>query len=647
MGKPKLRIITSILLATLLLSVLTPTLISQSPILPAQAAVNYSGGSAAEIQTLINNVASHGGWLQSPQICYDGIVLGQTNVSQLQKVVDDLNRPSSVDWMQIFYWYYVMQKFDVSINQTTIKAALDATPMMQNKLPKTDNSQGYPAFSVYDRYMVYAYTLADSLNYDTAKWDLNTAYNSFKTAVDNFKPPLWVKNDTSASGNGRYYDEGGQTVQMFLEFYKAGITEALSEAEKWWEWTNTNLWNTLTSEEGMFYQYSLSREDFECEVGGFNQIIWELYHYNPDTANTNNLLIDLQTRLLSSQWDSPQWLKYVIVHAGLGVNTQTRLQNTITSWAAMLGLTPLMTDSMKATMQEMLNGNNSTNLPAWALLKRSSLYHSGMFSQTSNVNASPEATANAACLMMYLSMVPVNGSVAVPIQDLRYEDVNNIIDGEISNINLTSNQLTVSVLNPGVFNFLYGSSPVTYDLPTSGTWLLTFASDCNSIENATLLSSLPSSRIYLSADITAKSTYTITALADDHCQIAPSGTLTVHEGDAASFVFTPNRGCVITEIIINGDQIVNGSGQEKGSYMFSNVHANQNITVYSSTFPVSSSNSTATTTPTATITPTASPTNKPDDAKLFIGLSIATSGAIAGLVLIFYLRSRKEEPVEI
>jgi hypothetical protein len=71
--------------------------------------------------------------------------------------------------------------------------------------------------------MIYAYTLSENLNYQTEKWNLTAAYESFKAAVDSYgEPPLWVKEDSKANGLERYYDEGGQTVAMFLAFYKAG-----------------------------------------------------------------------------------------------------------------------------------------------------------------------------------------------------------------------------------------------------------------------------------------------------------------------------------------------------------------------------------------------------------------------------------------
>jgi hypothetical protein len=635
------------------------TLLATSPIftfiapsVPSAQAVtiNYSTGAAAQIANLINTISTNGGWLSSIQTCYDGIGLGQTNVTQLQTLVDSLGNNATSNWQQIFYWYYVMEKFHVSVNPLVIKAALDAAPMMQNGLPITDNSQGYPAFSLYDRYIVHVYKLSETLNYETSKWNLTAAYNGYKNAIDTLgQPALWVSEVGNTSGidyGPRYYDEGGQTAEMFLEFYKAGITDGIVQAEKWWDWTNKNLWNTFSSQNGMYYQYAVSRKDFECEAGGLNSIVWQMYHYNHDTANTNNLIIDMQTRWLSSQWSSPQWANYVTVHSGLGVNSQTRMQNTIMSWAAMLGVYPFMTSAMKSTVQDMLLGSTSAAAPAWSLLEQSDLYHSGVFSSESNVAPSVEATANAACLMTYLATVPTTGSVAVPLSEIRYEDINNLIDGEISNIKISSNQLTVSVLNPGDFVFTLGVTPVTYNIPSAGTWVLTFSSDWNTVTNAVLTSPLSASRIYYSSDVVEKKTYTIKASSDSNCKINPSGSVSVKEGDSQTFILTPNQDYWISQVLVNGNLTQATPGPDSSLYTFSNVKADQTITVHATISPLISktppSNTPTSIQPsTLTGTPSEEPWTPTLDTNLVvIAVSIVTVAVVA--ILLVYFVNRKK-----
>jgi len=586
MQKP--RIPGFILFFLIVLAVIVPTLTLVSvPSVHADGAttVNYSTGAASYIQNLVNNVTANGGWLQSIQTCYDGIALGQTNITQLQTLVDGLSGNPTANWQQIFYWYYVMGKFQVQINQTTIEAALDAAPMLQNGLPFTDSSSGSPDFLVYNRYLVNAYAFAKTLNYDTGKWNITTAYNSFKTAITNLgKPALWISNTTVASGisyGPRYYDESAETIDMFLQFWEAGISDGMIQAEYWWNWTNSNLWNTQSYSGGSFYQYALNWIAFECEAGGMNSIMWQLYYYNSTTTNMNNLVADMQTRWLANGWNSPQWEQFVTVHAtgvnGSAGNPQTRLDNTIMSWAAMLGLYANMTTIMQSEVQELVNGSNPAGAPAWELLEQSNLYNSGLFSITSDSSPSGEATADGACLMMYLATIPVTGSVAVPLADVRYEDINNIIDGGISNINLTSDQLTISVMNPGNFSFTFGTSLISYTLPSSGIWQLTFSPDWNTIINAVLISQLSNTRIYLGTESPAN--YTIMASGDSGCTLSQSGSIVVNYGSNQTVTYSANSGYSIAQVLVDGTPV-----PIMGNYTFTNVIANHTIAI--STIPI-------------------------------------------------------------
>ncbi len=45
-----------------------------------------------------------------------------------------------------------------------------------------------------------------------------------------------------------------------------------------------------------------------------------------------------------------------------------------------------------------------------------------------------------------------------------YEDINNIIDGGVSNINSTSQTVTVSVAQPGTFLSMFGTNIFEYNL---------------------------------------------------------------------------------------------------------------------------------------------------------------------------------------
>jgi len=157
-----------------------------------------------------------------------------------------------------------------------------------------------------------------------------------------------------------------------------------------------------------------------------------------------------------------------------------------------------MTSSMQNQVQALLDGSAGP-APAWNLTLQSQLYDNStnMFGFYSYDSGSVEPTADAAVLLMLLSTVPLTGSLAVPLADSTYQDINNVIDGGISNINLTSRTVTVSVANAGTFLSTFGTNIFEYNLNSSGVWQLAFTNDWNNITSKTLISALPSSRLYL------------------------------------------------------------------------------------------------------------------------------------------------------
>ncbi|MGD6806771.1 MAG: hypothetical protein ACQCN4_07405 [Candidatus Bathyarchaeia archaeon] len=458
-------------------------------------------GSASAIAALASTIEANGGWSSTLQTMYDGIALGKTTVTQLQNAVDAIDVSSTSAAEAVFYWYFQLSKFGVSINETTIKKALDIVQMLPNigGLPNDYSRSGTPSFLLYNRYDLYAYQWAEQLNYQTSKWNLTEAYLVFNDSVTAYgKPVLCVGSDRTGWGisyGPRYYDECGETIDMYFTFWLLGIQDGLAQAEHWWNWGNANLWVNSTS--GGFYKYALNRNTFECEAGGFDQIIWKLYNYNSTLPDVENLFVDMETRALSNGWASPQWADYVVMHAT--GNPQQRLENTIASWAAMIGFYGNMTSDMQSQVQTLLDGSAGP-APAWNLTLRSKLYDNatGMFRIHSDSSISTEATANAAVLLMLLSTVPVTGALAVPMQDCVYQDINNVIDGGVSSINLETNTVTLSVSAPGTFLSMFGTEIFGYSLNSTGIWQITFASDWNSITSQTNISTaLPEGRIYL------------------------------------------------------------------------------------------------------------------------------------------------------
>ncbi len=382
---------------------------AQPPIFPAQPA-----GSASEIAALEATVEANGGWNSSLQTLYDGIVLGQTTVGELQNAVDAIDVTSTSAAETVFYWYFELSKFGVPINETTIEAALKVTTMLPNigGLPDDYSNSGVASFLVYNRYDLYAYQWAAQLGYETSKWNLTQAYTVFNNGVsENGKPVLCVGSNGQGWGinyGPRYYDESAETIDMYLTFYQLGVPAALTQAEDWWNWTNSNLWEIDSSTGAGYYKYAVNWNTFECEVGGFDQITWKLYNDDPSITNVSNLFTDLETRALSKGWGSPQWGNYVAVHAA--DNSQERLENTIMLWSSLLGFYGDMNLTMQSQVQGLLDGSEGPS-PAWSLLTQSQLYDNStdmfrMQSSGPNSSGSAEATADAAVLMMLLSTIP-------------------------------------------------------------------------------------------------------------------------------------------------------------------------------------------------------------------------------------------------
>jgi len=453
---------------------------------------------ASTIESLINNI----NFTADLDTAYMGLGFGVDTLQSFQSMVDAL--PSS-QWSTILYWYAVLDKFNVA-NQTTIERALDAASMLPNGLPdETVDSDGNPCFLIYDRYLIYGYYWANEYQYDQSKWNLTQAYSSFDAAVTYSQthyttPPLWIYGDDTAKPfSGRYYDETGESLDCYLEFYKFGVTQALNKAAALWNFENSYYWN------GSYYGYTGANCLFECEAGGFEQIIWKLFDYDPSIPNVQNLITDINTRYLNSLWNSPQWLDYVVQHAN--ANPQRRLENTQMSWQSIIAAYSLLSPSSQADVQELLNGTayglvngNNEVEPAWSLLSNpaADLYDptTGLYSIYSGVTPSNSASALAANLLMDLGIIQTSAALAVPIEELHYEYTYNIIDEDLYAMDFNTDSIKIPIISPGELTFLYGSTPVTCCFNQIGIWNITFTTDWNKVINASCIGPLPSNRMY-------------------------------------------------------------------------------------------------------------------------------------------------------
>jgi hypothetical protein len=458
---------------------------------------------APEPLDLVNTV----NWFESADTIYAGMICGKTNIYDM---VDCINRMTS--WQDVLRWTVSCKKFgSVAENQTKIQWALDHAKMV-NGLPYSGNTPSGDGFSTYDGDLLYGYYYSEIYNHNTTTWNPTTAFNNFESAFNvthgmaGYNQPRhgfsdYISNNETYTGNNdRYYDEEAQTMRCFLIFYSFGInaSNALSDAETIWNYLNANYWT------GDHFSYNPSDAKFECEAGGFLQIIALLKYYDPNVGNISRLITDEQTRFLDQKWLSPQWTAYqpynqahVVVHEHTN-NPQTRLANTLMSWAAIFGIYDFLDSTSRRDITDMLVGYSNL-APAWKLLRstNASLFDaaSNQFRWSSNAASSNVATAYGVVLSFLQCLVPINASLAIPLEELHYEYMLNWLDPELFSFSLDTRTVTISIFSEGTVEFIFNGT-VYHNFCRNGTYQITFNPDWSSINATTRMGDLPS-RLYL------------------------------------------------------------------------------------------------------------------------------------------------------
>ena len=230
---------------------------------------------------------------------YAGMFFGEKTKADIETLID--NYAAKADWSNVLKWTVFCKKLGIE-RESAIKVALDGLPMV-GPLPWTTRYGGVDYFCVEEKYTLFGYYYAEKYQYRLDKWNKTNGYNFFKTAIYNAgHPALFINANGSTwtiSYGPRYYDESASAIQCFLIFYEFGITEALSDALYWWNWTNNNLWYQNTH-----YKYALSWADYECEAGFFAKIATNLKYYENNVGNWSRIFIDLQNRFLIDDWNS-------------------------------------------------------------------------------------------------------------------------------------------------------------------------------------------------------------------------------------------------------------------------------------------------------------------------------------------------------
>jgi hypothetical protein len=499
-------------------------------------------GLIGNLSALINTISSDNGWSAQPFVNSSGapfeeMLTGyQLGVYSYSDVVNWSNYIWNYTYAKygeenvvafVFKSFAELQRYGI-LNQTEIEWGLDHYKILPNGLPETP-WDGANDFYLEARYLLYGYYWADLYDHNTTAWNVTTAYANFKWAVGHSAAPatLYV---TSTNGtycywgatSPRWYDEAMQTCDTFMTFYVIGsqfgglnTTDALNEAVNTWDWYNDHGWIQNGVQSHYMYYPGGSRtsygNSYECESGGFMELALKLeYYYGSSLGNVSRIFTDMYDRYIAEGWKSPQWQTGggAIVHAasydGSEANTETRSSNTLMALSSLLGAWSDLNSTQQAALSNMLLGNSTTN-PAWLLLYTNSnldLYDSslGLFKLTNDSTSTVADDIYPSCMIASLifmeGIVPQTATLAVPIQEYFYEDVNALTDAQLFNINITARTVTFSIGKAGSVSFIFNST-VTQSFSNVGTYTVTFASDWNSITNTVYDGALPTNRIYI------------------------------------------------------------------------------------------------------------------------------------------------------
>jgi fibronectin type 3 domain-containing protein len=432
----------------------------------------------------LNKTITNVNWADSnPLTATWGIILANKNMTALDDAINQsIAKSNYVNALHIARLAELNQYSSTSISQGA-ETALQQISMC-GSLPINFAANGYGdpdltnkgCFLVYNRFLIWAYKFAEEYNL-TSKWDKNRAFADFARMSN--KPPansasgemLWCDphENWANSFSSRYYDEHAETLSVFLKFYEIGVQEALAYTDKAWIGVQSH-WN------GQYYGYTGS-SNVECEMGSFARIIGEYrQEKGGNFSDWERVIQDLNYKLLAKGWSSPGWASPgVIVHAES--NSQLRLWETLSAITTLHQLFPQLTSNMKQSFADLLMGQTL----AWKGLIESGLNNNGYFrgvypgSQSSN-----EATACAAATLFLEGIVPITGSLAIPLLEENYPPDTTPFPVREMKFDYSNHKIKIPV-KAGELTFVYGSLPVSYNFTSDGVYDIEFTDDWNQI----------------------------------------------------------------------------------------------------------------------------------------------------------------------
>jgi hypothetical protein len=366
-----------------------------------------------------------------------------------------------------------------AVSDTTVDSYLSSATML-GYLPSI-----YSGWCYYDRYTADAYDWAPSSL--ASKWNKAAAGQQIVSIVgtDVNGPNTGIGYSATQAWRPyyRYYDDTATTIEWLLQL---GGTSYMSTCDLIWNFQQSYFWN------GQYYGYS-GQSGMETEVGPF-AIIEGRYLATKGELSTygSRIVSDLNQKLLINGYSSPLWNHYSLNH--VPAYDERRLENAVDAWAAMQAWYPLMTPAMQATFQTM-------GAVGW----KGILDVSGDFDSSSNmfrvwgypVGTDMAATGDGLMLLFLNGIVPKTGSLAVPLNDERYEDTVGWSPAEMFRFNYGSRSIEIPV-NAGEIDFIFGSGTASYNFPSTGVYTVQFSSDWNTVTSASMVGSLDPQFKYIS-----------------------------------------------------------------------------------------------------------------------------------------------------
>ena len=379
--------------------------------------------------------------------------------------------------------------FNSSLLNQTVADAMD-NQQMTGHWPYT----GSTGVLVYWRFLVFAYQYAAELGGNMSKWNSTRAYQEYLNCWQHDHDFLYFNPATGGTSDfrDRYYDENAEVLSIFLKFYQTGMSEALDYANQMWTHLCESHWS------GSYFPYTGNSGQVECEAGHFAETIAELYAANGyDLPNfPDYILQDLDYKFLSGgDWSGKLWSPggYVVRHAES--NSERRLENTVTAWAAMHSYYAVMEDAMKSNFVELLTGTPN----AWqGIVDNSNLYSEGRFRWRDHVGYpySDDASCAGAMILFLNGIVPDSGSLAVPVIDEYYQDWYSMFPASNFRFDYESQTIRIPVW-AGKLNFIFGTETASYTFPEDGIYEVQFSPDWNNVTNANKISPLSEQFAYL------------------------------------------------------------------------------------------------------------------------------------------------------